>query len=860
MSGIVRQSPPPSQVLTPSQSTSSSLLAGSINVPRILSLDAFDNMETKKTKRSLSSSNDFIYERDRFRARLQTFNNHKCDDASVCEVCGDIGSKTTKLNIKEKELPLGISPLDPTSPFFANLKTTKSVPVRVLPGADIQEVFDYYFSKDLPPTAEMFPWLHGLHHENFAQRLFLMAQQHAADPSHIDIKKPHHVRFLMCVDPEPGALVLRNLVAVDEVLKPIDVSRVEVVDLVSDIVRKAFPDQDLVQTIIDDCFAVRYLPVFLNLDPDKGVSLRNFHIQTAKLALCSDFVVYSANLLLRDSLARLLCVAQRATNSSYNVFLVQGELPAGCTVARPDSTFVPTFDTHKKTQLNITKNTAFSELLGVWDYDFVSKEKIETTKMSSATPVSLHVWVGNIWDHQISLAYLAENKPIPEYRPTRHAYCDPTNSVISHMDPAHDVLLHLLPPKAEWLLHILCYKDAEFPRLADLTKCLQDPSVPIFLEFPPSGSIGIGDCKKENLMAIVNTCKLLYVHKDAHLLIYCSDGYTELSLLVLCFLMYLENISLEAAVLKLHVEWGRPFYIFGSDVQILRKLQILLNRLLPVKAAQTAEWHTTLENLTNYEINDILLSPPANRPRANTLRLGYIANDSDSLLSDDENDDETPPYLANDWIMDVEGLLPSRILPYLYLGLLKHANSLPLLQKLGITKIISVGENLDWLHGYKFQANNDIIVDEFDNGNIEMYSVFPRKKGAELPVSTVLKVNNLQDDGIDELTHSLPLILRYINSEYDKSKGATKILVHCRVGVSRSATVCIAEVMRRLNLSLARAYLYVRVRRLNIVIQPNLRFMYELFKWEEKQRKGRRDIDWFVMCREITKLNGPYLQ
>ena len=57
-----------------------------------------------------------------------------------------------------------------------------------------------------------------------------------------------------------------------------------------------------------------------------------------------------------------------------------------------------------------------------------------------------------------------------------------------------------------------------------------------------------------------------------------------------------------------------------------------------------------------------------------------------------------------------------------------------------------------------------------------------------------------------------------------------KILIHCRVGVSRSATVVIAEIMNRLKINLPMAYLYVRVRRLNIIIQPNLRFMYELFK------------------------------
>lgn len=55
-------------------------------------------------------------------------------------------------------------------------------------------------------------------------------------------------------------------------------------------------------------------------------------------------------------------------------------------------------------------------------------------------------------------------------------------------------------------------------------------------------------------------------------------------------------------------------------------------------------------------------------------------------------------------------------------------------------------------------------------------------------------------------------------------RSGTKTLVHCRVGVSRSATICIAEVMNELGLSLPRAYCFVRARRLNVIIQPHLRF------------------------------------
>jgi dual specificity MAP kinase phosphatase len=60
-------------------------------------------------------------------------------------------------------------------------------------------------------------------------------------------------------------------------------------------------------------------------------------------------------------------------------------------------------------------------------------------------------------------------------------------------------------------------------------------------------------------------------------------------------------------------------------------------------------------------------------------------------------------------------------------------------------------------------------------------------------------------------------------AEEGRKKG-TRTLVHCRVGVSRSATICIAEVMNELGLSFPRAYCFVRARRLNVIIQPHLRF------------------------------------
>lgn len=98
----------------------------------------------------------------------------------------------------------------------------------------------------------------------------------------------------------------------------------------------------------------------------------------------------------------------------------------------------------------------------------------------------------------------------------------------------------------------------------------------------------------------------------------------------------------------------------------------------------------------------------------------------------------------------------------------------------------------------------------------------------------------------------------------------TATLVHCRVGVSRSATICIAEVMRARNMSFPRAYCFVRARRLNVIIQPHLRFAYELLKWEELLRMKnadaedgsddcvKRELEWAEIAREVALMNRPY--
>jgi dual specificity MAP kinase phosphatase len=110
----------------------------------------------------------------------------------------------------------------------------------------------------------------------------------------------------------------------------------------------------------------------------------------------------------------------------------------------------------------------------------------------------------------------------------------------------------------------------------------------------------------------------------------------------------------------------------------------------------------------------------------------------------------------------------------------------------------------------------------------------------------------------------LPVALAFIEEAH--AKGG-KVLVHCRVGVSRSATIVIAHVMKALRVDLATAYLITRSRRLNILIQPNCRIMWELWTYEgqlarEELQAGLGDrgtrMGWSTLSKCIGVLNERY--
>ena len=66
--------------------------------------------------------------------------------------------------------------------------------------------------------------------------------------------------------------------------------------------------------------------------------------------------------------------------------------------------------------------------------------------------------------------------------------------------------------------------------------------------------------------------------RPAKILIYSADGYTESSVLALCILMALRSISLPEAYLTLQVEKRRSFFVYQSDLGVLRRVEARLEK------------------------------------------------------------------------------------------------------------------------------------------------------------------------------------------------------------------------------------------------------------------------------------------
>ncbi|KAL4232300.1 Dual specificity protein phosphatase 4 [Mactra antiquata] len=159
---------------------------------------------------------------------------------------------------------------------------------------------------------------------------------------------------------------------------------------------------------------------------------------------------------------------------------------------------------------------------------------------------------------------------------------------------------------------------------------------------------------------------------------------------------------------------------------------------------------------------------------------------------------------------------PTQLMPHLYIGDETHSNNVNLLRKLDITAILNVSN----------VTCPDHISRMFE------YKCIP-----------------IRDNVSENISTWFSEALQFIESVRLREG---KVLVHCKAGISRSATICIAYLMSYKSLTLDQAFDYVRARR--EVISPNMNFMQQLFEFERKLLVSRMRSFVYPSVSELSPL------
>ena len=103
----------------------------------------------------------------------------------------------------------------------------------------------------------------------------------------------------------------------------------------------------------------------------------------------------------------------------------------------------------------------------------------------------------------------------------------------------------------------------------------------------------------------------------------------------------------------------------------------------------------------------------------------------------------------------------------------------------------------------------------------------------ELPTVAYQKQDTIQIAVEDRVSAKLNIYFDLIADKIQQvHSGGGKILIYCRAGQSRSATLCIAYFMKYHDMTYEQAFQYVKYRR--PIIHPNLGFISQLREYERK--------------------------
>ncbi|KAF9114249.1 hypothetical protein BGX30_006665, partial [Mortierella sp. GBA39] len=171
---------------------------------------------------------------------------------------------------------------------------------------------------------------------------------------------------------------------------------------------------------------------------------------------------------------------------------------------------------------------------------------------------------------------------------------------------------------------------------------------------------------------------------------------------------------------------------------------------------------------------------------------------------------------------------PVCVLPHLYLGAEHNATDVKVLSRLGITAVLNVAVEITQQEQQQQQQQQQQLLPlptarrPIIGGNGDRVVLDPHS-GNSIHYKSLSWTHHQRN-----LRSEFPQAFDYI--EEAKTRGG-KVLVHCQLGVSRSASLVIAYVMKTLHMGLTDAYELVKAR--SAVISPNMSLMYQLSEFEK---------------------------
>lgn len=171
----------------------------------------------------------------------------------------------------------------------------------------------------------------------------------------------------------------------------------------------------------------------------------------------------------------------------------------------------------------------------------------------------------------------------------------------------------------------------------------------------------------------------------------------------------------------------------------------------------------------------------------------------DSSVKSQEN---RPLYSPTTAIIEpqIETAVASKVLPFLYLGNERDAADLQRIKELDISYVLNITSH----------------VPKYFEGQGIKYKRLPASDSA------CQNLRQYFEEGIEFIDEA-------------RQNGAN-ILVHCHAGVSRSATLTIAYILKHSKMTMMDTYRYVKGKR--AIISPNFNFMGQLMEFEQSLNQG----------------------